>query len=117
MAGYQRALVGRGAGRMAVMTVTTVTLKPGRLEDYLEQSARPAKRILGKVGATNVRVVTTESSNTVVFVAEYESWTAMGAATDKFFSDPDTLALMANTDAADGPIVAYQQSVVMDIPL
>jgi hypothetical protein len=91
-----------------------------RLEDYVEE-ARKAKTLLEKHGARNCRllsgVVAGEATGGVVFTCEVDDFAGAGVVLDKFLADPEGLAVMASTNAADGPVAGYQTAFWMDIPL
>ena len=42
---------------MAVVFVTTLTVKPDRFEEYLEENARKAKALVAKHGGRNCRLL------------------------------------------------------------
>jgi hypothetical protein len=103
---------------MTAITVTTVTLKPGRYNDYYEQVARKAKPILERWGAKNVRLLggmSGETTGTVAFVMETDDFAAAGAISDKAMADPDISAMMRSSP--DGPMAGYQTTQWVDIPL
>jgi hypothetical protein len=106
---------------MAVVGVSNVTIKPDRMEDYIELVARPAKALLEKYGTKNVRllaaVVAGEATGSVVYISETDDFAASGAVLDKLFTEPDGMALMAAVNAGDGPMAGYQLSFWVDIPL
>ena len=104
---------------MAVVTVTTLQIKPDRMQDYIEQVARKAKPILEKYGVRNCRVLSAvvagEATGTVVFTAETDDFAGVGAALDKLMADPEGAELMSTSSAS--PMASYQTSLWVDIPL
>ena len=106
---------------MAVVTVATATVKPDRMEDFLEDM-RKIKTIVEKTGGKNVRVLTAvvagEATGTMAFISESDDFAASGAATDKFFADPEALALVSSMTGTAGTLAAgYQTAYWVDIPL
>jgi hypothetical protein len=104
---------------MSVVTATTVQVKPGRFQDYIEKMARPSKAIVEKCGGRNVRLlaglVGGEVTGTLVISTEADDFAAAGAVMDKNLSDPDTQKRMALGN--DSPIASYQVSQWIEIPL
>ena len=104
---------------MAVAGVTTLQIKPDRMEDYLEQVARKAKPILEKYGARGCRVLSAvvagEATGSVVFSCEGDDFAAAGGLMDKLMADPEGAALMST--GAAGPVAGYQTTFWVDIPL
>jgi len=102
---------------MAVVIVATATVKPGRMEDFLADM-RKVKTITEYNGAKNVRLLTAvvagEATGTVAFISENDDFAANGAGMDKFLADPEALAMMA---VPDGPMVGYQTTLWVDVPL
>jgi len=106
---------------MAVVTVATATVKPDRMEDFL-QDMRKAKAITERCGGKNVRVLTAvvagEATGTVAFMTESDDFAASGAAMDKFYADPDALALTSSMSGTAGTLAgAAQTTQWVDIPL
>ncbi len=105
---------------MAVVSTTTITIKPDKYEAFLATS-RDAKAILERCGARNVRLLGTlvagEATGSFVTVWEADDFAAYGAVMDRFLADPDGLALLMATVTTDGPTAAFQGSVWVDIPL
>ena len=106
---------------MAVVVVTTLTVKPDRMEDYLDQVARPSKALLEKMGARNCRVLTGvvagEATGSVVFICEADDFAAVGAVMDKLSADPEGVAMMSIGSSAAGPVAGLQTAFWVDIPL
>jgi hypothetical protein len=104
---------------MAVVSVITASVKPGRFEDYLEESARKGKALAEKYGAKNVRLLTAVAgggaAGTVVFISEFGNFGEYGVFTDKSLADPEVIALMQVTE--DGPVAAWQSALWVDVPL
>ena len=106
---------------MAVVSVTTATVKPDRIEDFLEDM-RKVKAITVRCGGKNVRVLTAviagEATGVVAFITEGDDFAASGAVTDKFFADPEALALMSSMSGMAGTLAgAYQTAMWTDLPL
>jgi hypothetical protein len=70
---------------MAVISVTTLTVKPDKYEAFLDQN-RKAKVILERCGATNVRLMGTivagEASGTLAMTWEADDHASYGAVMD-----------------------------------
>jgi len=105
---------------MAVLTVTTATIKPDRFEDYVAQG-RQVKAILEKQGGKNVRLlaalVAGEATGSVAFIVETDDFATTGEVMDKFYADPESLAMMASMTGGAGSLATYQTSMWVDIPL
>jgi hypothetical protein len=105
---------------MAVVSVSTLIVKPDRYEDYLD-FVRKTKAIMEKHGAKNVRLlaglVAGEATGSFVFTFEANDFAAWGAVGDKFFADPEGQALAASMNSSVGPISSQQQTVWVDVPL
>ena len=105
---------------MAVISVTTLTVKPDKYEAFLDEN-RKAKAILERCGAKNVRLMGTivagEASGTLAMTWEADDNASYGAVIDKFLADPDGLALLMQSNSADGPTAAFQSSIWGDIDL
>ena len=103
---------------MAVVSVTTETVKPDRLEDYLDLS-RKAKALVEKHGGRNCRLlvalVAGEQTGTFAFISEADDFAASGAVLDKFMVDPEGGAMMMLGDA--NPIASFQVTTWVDVPL
>jgi heme-degrading monooxygenase HmoA len=103
---------------MAVMSVTIVTVKPGRYDDFLAMTAR-ADQMLEKAGAKNIRLIVGltagEASGSMVTTWEAEDFTAYGRVTDKFFANGGA-ELMGEIGGADSPILGWQGSTYVDVP-
>jgi hypothetical protein len=105
---------------MAVVSVTTLTVKPDRYEDFLE-TTRKAKAILEKSGAKNVRLLAAltagEASGSLATTWEADDFAAQGAVLDKFLADPEGLALLTSTNTTAGPTAGFQSTIWVDVPL
>jgi len=103
---------------MAVVGVTTLTLKPDGYEDYL-LLARKSKALVEKCGGKNIRLlaalVAGEATGTMVFTFEADDLASWGAVGDKFMADPEGVALMST--GSSGPIATQQLSGWIDVPL
>jgi hypothetical protein len=113
-------VVEKGAQTMAVVSVSTLTVKPDRYEDFLAD-ARKIKAIVEKCGAKNVRLiaglVAGQATGSLAFIAEADDWTAYGAAMDKLYSDPEAQPILASGNSSAGPATAGQTTVWVDVPL
>jgi hypothetical protein len=105
---------------MAVVSATTLTVKPDRYED-LVGDCRNTKTIMEKNGAQNVRLlaglVSGEATGSLVFTYEADDFGAAGAMLDKFLADPEGLELMRSTNAATGATAGFQSSMWVEVPL
>ncbi len=104
---------------MTVLSVTALTVKPDRYEDFLA-STQKTKSLLEKHGAKNVRLIvgmSGESSGSFVLTHEADDFTDAGRITDKFLADPEGLATMTETGTAAGPVASWQPSTWVEIPL
>ena len=105
---------------MAVVQVTTATVKPDRFEDYLDQM-RKAKALVEKHGGKNVRLlaalVAGEATGSMAIIAEIDDWTAYGAGVETLYADPEVQALMATANTTASPTVANQTTLWVDVPL
>jgi hypothetical protein len=105
---------------MAVVSVTTLTVKPDRYEDFLADT-RKSKALLEKSGARNVRLLAAltagEATGSLALTFEVDDFAAQGAVLDKFLADPEGLALISATNTTAGPTVGFQSSVWVDVPL
>jgi hypothetical protein len=101
---------------MAVVNVTTMTVKPGGWTKMVEDSKK-AKAILEKYGAKNVRLLVpisgAEPSGTAHSTFEADDLAALGKVLDSIFADPDMIALM--TSGAE--TTSWVTSVVGDLPM
>jgi hypothetical protein len=104
---------------MAVVQVTTLTVKPDRYQEYVDQVARKAKAIIEKSGGKNVRLlaglVAGEATGTMAFTVEADDFSSYGAIWDRLLADPELVALMSTGSAS--PTAAYQTSLWVDVPL
>jgi hypothetical protein len=105
---------------MAVLSVTSLQVKPDQWEAFLDTQRR-SKAVLERCGATNVRLIVGmtagEASGTLVQTFEAPDYAASGAILDKFLADPEGLALMGESNSVDGPTAGWQSSLWSDIPL
>jgi len=105
---------------MAVVTVSTYTVKPDRYDDFLAD-ARKAKALLEKHGAKNVRVmaalVAGEATGSMASIVEADDWAASGAFNDRFQADPEGQAFLASLSSGASPIGAANVSIWVDVPL
>jgi hypothetical protein len=105
---------------MAVVSVTTLSVKPDRYEDFLE-TTRKAKTILEKSGARNLRLLAAltagEATGSLAMTWEVDDFAAQGAVLDKFLADPEGLALISSTNTTAGPTAGFQSTIWVDVPL
>jgi hypothetical protein len=105
---------------MAVVSVTSITIKPGSYEAFLETS-RQAKTILERCGAKNFRVLGTlvagEATSTFATIWEADDYASYGATMDKFLADADAMRLLLEANSADGPTASFQGSIWSDLEL
>jgi hypothetical protein len=103
---------------MAVLNVTVLTVKPGRMDDYLESTSR-AEALLEKAGAKNQRLMATltagPESGTVISTWEADSFAEQGQVTDAFFANGGA-ELMEEISGADSPVATWANSILVDIP-
>ena len=104
---------------MTVISVTALTIKPDRYEDFLT-TTKKSKSILEKCGAKNVRLIVGlggQTSGSFVLSHEADDHGAAGAILDKFLADSEGLALMMETGTERGPTASWQTSSWVEIPL
>ena len=105
---------------MAVVSVTTLTVKPDRFDEALAD-VRKVKAIFEKIGARNVRLlaalVAGEATGGLAFTYEADDFAAQGAMQDKFFADPEGLALTSAVNTTAGPVAGFQSTIWVDVPL
>ena len=103
---------------MAVVTTTTVQVKPDRFEEWLEVM-RKVIPIIEKAGGKNVRVlagvVAGQQTGTIVVTQESDDFAAAGAGMDQSFADPEILKALALGEG--NPIAGWQTSFYVDVPL
>jgi hypothetical protein len=91
---------------MAVVFVNTETVKPDRYDDYLTQ-IRQTKAVVERCGGNGVRLlaalVAGEATGSMAFIVEADDFGAMGAVTDKIFSDPGGQAILASVNTSKRP--------------
>jgi len=105
---------------MTVVSVTTLTAKPDRYDDFMEQN-RKSKALLEKAGARNVRVLFAltagEASGAFVMTSEADDFAAAGVVLDKFLADPEGVALFGTANSAAGPTATWGASTWIEVPL
>ena len=105
---------------MAVVFVATGTVKPDRMEHYLD-GARKTKAVMEKQGAKNVRVLAAvaagEATGSWAFIYETDDLTAFGASFDKMFADPDVAAASSPENVAANMVAGIQTTIWVDVPL
>ena len=102
---------------MAVLSVTAMTIKPGRWSDFL--AGQPATdEILTRAGAKNLRLIAAmsagEASGSVVATWEADDWEAFGKVTNNFFNHGGA-EVMEGVGAVDSPVASWQTSTYMDV--
>lgn len=102
---------------MGVMSVTVMTIKPGRYADFLA-GTKDSDALLEKCGAKNLRLIAGlaagEGSGTIVATWEAEDFEAFGKVSQAFFTSGGA-EIMEGTSAADSPIASWQNSTFVDI--
>jgi hypothetical protein len=103
---------------MAVVSTTTVQVKPDRFQEWLDQM-RKAKAIMDKTGANNIRVlvglVAGQTTGTILVTSETDDFAGAGTVMDKSFADPEIQKILTLGDA--GPMAGFQTSLFVDVPL
>jgi hypothetical protein len=117
----QRHSTNKKGGAMAVVSVTTLTVKPDRFEDYLEDT-RKVKALVEKHGSKNVRLLAAlvggEQTGSLALISETDDFAAFGAVMDKLLADPEGQALLASTNTSASPLAAgFQGTLWVDVPL
>jgi hypothetical protein len=105
---------------MTVISVTTLTVKPDKYEDFLATN-RQAKALLGKAGAKNIRLLFAltagEASGSFVLTSEADDLGAAGTVLDKFLADPEGVALFQTVNSSTGPTATFGASTWIEVPL
>jgi hypothetical protein len=105
---------------MAIVSVSTVSLKPGRYEAFKEQHGR-AKAVLEFCGAKNVRLLGTllagEATGSIALTWEADDYAAYGAVMDRLLNDSAGRALVMELTSPDNPVASFQGSLWADIPV
>jgi hypothetical protein len=105
---------------MAVVFVSTETVKPDRYDDFLTM-VRQVKAIVERCGGKSVRLlaglVAGEATGTMTFNVEADDFGAMGAVTDRILSDPEGQVFMASLNTSSHPGTGGQGSYWVDVPL
>ena len=105
---------------MAVAEVTTLTVKPDRLEAYVDR-ARKFKAAIEREGAKNVRllsaVVAGEATGSLAFIAEYDSFAAAGAGIDALMASAQGAESYAVIQSSESPVENVQTAFWVDVPL
>jgi hypothetical protein len=101
---------------MAVVNVTTMTVKPGGWDKMVADSQK-AKGILEKYGAKNVRLLVplagAEPSGTAHTTFEADDLATLGKILDSIFADADMISLMQS----GAETTTWVTSVVADLPM
>lgn len=105
---------------MAVVSVTTYTVKPDRYDDFLAD-VRKTKPILERSGAQNIRMVAAlvagESTGSLALTWEADDFAAQGAVLDRLLADPVLLALISSVNTTAGTTTGFQATTWVDVPL
>jgi hypothetical protein len=105
---------------MAVVSATSVTVKPDHYEDFLA-TTRKAKAVLEKCGARNIRLMAAltagEASGSLAMTWEANDFGSQGAIMDRFVADSEGLALLMETNTTSGPTAGFGSSIWVDVPL
>ena len=105
---------------MTVLSVTALTVKPDRYEDFLATTKR-SKSILEWCGAKNVRLIVAtgagEASGRFALAHEADDFAASGAIKDKFFTHPEGLEIMMESNSTSGPTATWQTSTWVEFDL
>jgi hypothetical protein len=105
---------------LAVVSVTTNTVKPDRFEDYLEL-IRNGRAIFERCGAKNVRLlaalVAGEATGSFAFIWEADDFAAWGEVFNAFLTDSEGQAMTASAGGDPSPVPGYQNTVWVDVPL
>ena len=103
---------------MAVLSVFSWTVKPGRTQEVLGIVAQ-ARKIHERLGA-QVRVLLPQYSSTpgsLTYILEHDSMTAHGVFSDKLQSDQEWQAVFAQIQTNTDPSAELSQaSLLMDAP-
>ncbi len=111
----------KGVEQMAVVSVTTLTVKPDGYEEALVE-IRKVKAFTEKCGGKNVRLVAAlvagQATGTLSFITEADDFGANAALTDSFLSDPEGQAIFARANSSARPFgSAGQTTLWVDVPL
>jgi hypothetical protein len=105
---------------MAVVSVTTFSVRPDGYEDALAD-LRKTKAVVERCGGKNVRLlaplVAGAATGSMAFITEADDFGAIGAATDKILSDPEGQALMAKANTSTSALGSVQGAYWVDVPL
>ena len=103
---------------MAVLSASTIIVKPDRYQDFVENS-RKGKAIIEKSGGKNVRLlaglVAGEATGSFVFTFEADDFADYGVVMGKTMADPEIRSVMSTGTAS--PTAGYQTSLWVDVPL
>ena len=105
--------------KMAVVSVTTNTVKPDGVDDYLEL-IRNGKAIFERCGG-KVRLVAAmvagEATGSSAFIYEADNFAAWGAVFGKLLADREGQAMTAAARGDTSPVPGYQNTLWVDVPL
>jgi hypothetical protein len=99
---------------MAVIAASTLTLRPGAYEAFLEHHGK-AKVVIERCGARNVRLMGSigggDAGGALAVSFEFDNYASYGKFMDTMLTDPEGVALLSSIGAADNPVASFQQSV------
>ena len=105
---------------MRVVHTTVSRAKPGRTNDAVGMAVEAGK-LLTRHGADECRLLLAgtagEASGTHIFVAQFSSWEAYGAASDEVEQDHEFEVRMDRLTRDDSPLVLMSQSLSTELPL
>ena len=86
---------------MKVIMRTTVKVVPGKMAEYMEveKKSQAISDRLRMPPWKRYSCVSGDSIHTIVYDTEWDSLAALEACLDKMFTDPESQALMAKSDA------------------
>jgi hypothetical protein len=104
---------------MAIVCQTAMDIKPGRWDDA-QKSLKAGNELQRKHGAENVTTMVTmlagPNTGTVTTLWSAPDWESFGKVFNAIMADPEILALMASSTAADGPTSGWSTYVSQTIP-
>ena len=106
---------------MAVVNVSQVVVKPGRMADQIEL-AKLSVPLLEKVGAKNPRCFNVlaggmSSGGFVLLTWEVDDMEEYGKVTKALYSDLDMLEFISKAMSDDSPSASYTQTILQEVDL
>lgn len=105
---------------MAVLSISTWRIRPGKAQAFLETCAR-AKAIQERLGVQSVRlfnnVYSGANAGTATYVIEHENAEAQGAFTDKLNSDPEWQDFWQGVNTSDPSAEMIGNSIAVEVPV